>query len=177
MAEIKIIGENNAGDLRLKNDPFVLWGRMHPTRMDGKWDYTVEHFTEHREMCFPDEDYTLDETGRTVYLGAYAEGKCVGLAVLKDYFFRYMYVEDLKVSAAYRGRGIGRELIEAAARVAGERGYRGMYLVGQDDNLTACLFYLRTGFRIGGMDTEVYRGTKQEGKADILFYRENGVNV
>lgn len=36
--------------------------------------------------------------------------------------------------------------------------------------MDACLFYLRYGFHIGGLDTEVYRGTRQEGKADILFY-------
>ena len=42
----------------------------------------------------------------------------------------------------------------------------------QDNNLSACLFYLKNGFRIGGLDTEVYGGTNQEGKADILFYTE-----
>ena len=36
--------------------------------------------------------------------------------------------------------------------------------------LGACLFYLKNGFRIGGFDTEVYQGTRQEGKADIYFY-------
>ena len=38
------------------------------------------------------------------------------------------------------------------------------------NNLAACLFYIKTGFHIGGLDTNVYKGTKQEGKADIIFY-------
>ena len=38
-----------------------------------------------------------------------------------------------------------------------------------DNNLSACLFYIKTGFKIGGLDTNVYKGTKQEGKADIFF--------
>ena len=50
------------------------------------------------------------------------------------------------------------------------RGYRGPSPTGQDDNPGACRFYLKAGFRIGGLDTEVYKGTKQEGKSDILFY-------
>lgn len=48
--------------------------------------------------------------------------------------------------------------------------YSGIYTQGQDNNLFACLFYIKTGFHIGGLDTNVYKGTKQEGKADILFY-------
>ena len=34
----------------------------------------------------------------------------------------------------------------------------------------ACLFYLKNGFVIGGLDTHVYVGTSQEEKSDILFY-------
>ncbi len=49
---------------------------------------------------------------------------------------------------------------------------QGVYTIGQDNNLSACLFYLRNGFEIGGFDNRVYRGTGQEGKANILFYRD-----
>ena len=51
-----------------------------------------------------------------------------------------------------------------------ERDYRGVYLQAQDDNLNACLFYLKTGFVIGGFDNRVYCGSRQEGKADVIFY-------
>ncbi len=49
-------------------------------------------------------------------------------------------------------------------------GYNGIYTQGQDNNLGACLFYVKAGFYIGGLDTNVYKGTKQEGKSDIIFY-------
>lgn len=81
-----------------------------------------------------------------------------------------MYLYDLKVSAAARGKGIGRALIGAAKAEALSRGYRGLYLQAQDNNLNACLFYLKAGFQIGGFDNHVYNGTNQEGKADIIFY-------
>ena len=55
---------------------------------------------------------------------------------------------------------------------ARKRGYIGLFTQAQDNNLNACLFYLKTGFTIGGFDNRVYRGTKQEGKADIIFYRD-----
>ena len=81
-----------------------------------------------------------------------------------------MYLYDLKVNARYRGKGIAAMLMDRAGEIARERGYRGIYTQGQDDNLGACLFYIKYGFRIGGLDTEVYKGTAQEGKSDILFY-------
>ena len=107
-----------------------------------------------------------------VFLGAYEDGACTGLAVLQDAMFRYMYLCDLKVCRASRGRGVGRMLLERSMEIALARGYNGLYTQGQDNNLAACLFYLKTGFHIGGLDTNVYRGTSQEGKADILFYRD-----
>ena len=59
-------------------------------------------------------------------------------------------------------------LMEKAKEVAAAQGYCGIYTQGQDNNPGACLFYLNSGFYIGGLDTNVYRHTKQEGKADIF---------
>lgn len=61
-------------------------------------------------------------------------------------------------------------LIEKSKEIALEHGYRGLYTQGQDNNLAACLLYIKNGFVIGGLDTHVYTGTTQEGKKDILFY-------
>lgn len=67
-------------------------------------------------------------------------------------------------------KNIGRRLIDCVKQLAAERGYRGIYTQGQNDNLGACRFYIRCGFRIGELDTDVYMETKQEGKSDIYFY-------
>ncbi len=122
-------------------------------------------------MCFPDENYDYDKMSKdSTFLGAYDDDRCVGLAIFKEGFFQYFYLYDLKVNRAYRGQGIATVLMEKAKKIALAKGYRGIYTQGQDNNLSACLFYLKSGFRIGGLDTEVYKGTNQEGKADILFY-------
>ena len=63
-------------------------------------------------------------------------------------------------------------LIEKCMEIAREKNMQGVSLTVQDNNLSACLFYLRVGFRIGGLDTETYNGTSQEGKADIEMYRD-----
>lgn len=176
MATIKIINEENKADINIPNEPFRVFGRVEPSRANGVWGYDVKRFDEGDvcEMCFPDENYDFDKMKNDgfFFIGAYEDGKCVGLAVLQKGFFKYMYLYDLKVCSAYRGKHIGKLLIEKSRGVAKENGYCGLYTIGQDNNVSACLFYLGTGFRIGGLDTDVYKHTKQEGKADIIFYSE-----
>lgn len=173
MISIRVIKEERAQDINLPNEPFSLFGRMIPSYVNECWGYDTVYWEEEKitEMCFPQENYNYAEMKEnSVFLGAYDEDKCVGLAILQQGFFKYMYLYDLKVNADVRGKGIGKLLIEEAKRVALAQGYRGLYTQGQDNNLGACLFYIKSGFYIGGFDSNVYKGTKQEGKADILFY-------
>lgn len=171
MIAVRPIDAAHREDIKLPNQPFSLFGRMVPRCEGPRWEYRIERFETVSEMCFPDEDYDYDALSKTgVILGAYEDERCVGLAILQRGFFRYMYLYDLKVDRDFRGMGVGTLLIERAKQAAAEAGYRGLYTIGQDNNLGACRFYLKCGFRIGGYDTEVYRGTKQEGKADIIFY-------
>ena len=173
MITVKIIDNDHKSDINIPNQPFSLFGLMQPSYNDGKWDYKTELFSEDKisEMCFPDENYDYAELSEnSVFVGAYDDEKCIGLAILQQAFFKYMYLYDLKVNSDYRNKHIGAMLIEKSKEVALEQGYRGIYTQGQDNNLGACLFYLKNGFVIGGLDTHVYTGTSQEGKSDILFY-------
>lgn len=169
--EIRRILRENAGDLLLKNEPFAMPGKFIPELQDGLWRYKVAWFESAKTMCFPDEAYDFGKVSqRGCAFGAYENGVCVGLIVLEDRFWKYMHVYDLKVSAAARGKGVGKALIRAALEEARRRDYRGLYLEAQDSNLNACLFYVKTGFAIGGFDNRLYTGTSQEGKADVIFY-------
>lgn len=171
MIEIRQLGAGDTRDANLPNEPFPLWGRMIPALDGGVWSWRAEEFAERTEMCFPDFPYDpADENA--VFLGAYEDGVCVGLAVLRSAAFRYLYLEDLKVCRAQRGKGVGSALIEACMAEASRRGMQGVYVVAQDNNLDACLFYLRRGFAIGGFDNRAYRGTAQAEKADLYFYRD-----
>lgn len=171
--EYRVIDKNHSSDINLKNEPFSIYGRVIPTYSDEKWSYSIRLFPENEitEMCFPDEDYDYDGlVNDHVFIGAYDGDRCIGLAVLAEGFCKYMYLEDLKVSRKYRKQGVGKSLMEKAIEVAHERNYNGIYTIGQDNNVSACKFYLSAGFEIGGFDNRVYRGTSQEGKADIIFY-------
>ena len=172
MVEVRAITRENQADLNLKNEPFQMPGRLIPTLNDGRWDYRVAYFEEPKSLCFPDENYDFEQCAKDGFvLGAYEAGKCLGIGIFRDTCWKYCYVSDLKVCAEARRRGIGKALMDAGMVEAKKRGYRGLYLHAQDDNLNACLFYLACGFRIGGFDNHIYNGTSQEGKADITFYK------
>lgn len=171
--EYRVIDKEHSSDINLKNEPFSIYGRVIPTYSDEQWSYSIQLFPENEitEMCFPDENYDYDELENDhVFIGAYDGDKCIGLAVLSEGFFKYMYLDDLKVSREYRKQGVGKALMEKAIKVAHERNYNGIYTIGQDNNVSAFKFYLSAGFEIGGFDNRVYRGTSQEDKADIIFY-------
>lgn len=170
---VRMIDSSRKADINIPNEPFRLYGRMLPSYTGGKWSYETERFDEAEigEMRFPDENYDYGELAeKHVFVGAYDGEKCIGLAILRHEWLRYMYLYDLKVNAEYRGMHVGKMLIEKSKEVALGAGYIGLYTQGQDNNLGACLFYLKNGFVIGGLDTRVYTGTSQEGKADIIFY-------
>lgn len=174
MIEIRRIDAKHKSDINIPNEPFRLFGRILTSFHNGRWTYELERCNPENvtEMTFPDEKYEYEEMKDSIFLGAYEGDKCVGLAILQPGFFKYMYLYDLKVNKAYRGQHIGKMLIQKAKEIAAQSGYCGLYTQGQDNNPGACLFYLNSGFYIGGLDTNVYRHTKQEGKADILFYCE-----
>lgn len=174
MIEIRIIDRQHKADIRLPNEPFSLFGKIQVSYTDGCWTHELVRFEPENvlQMCFPDEDYDFDSMQDSVFIGAYDGETCVGLAILQPGFFKYMYLYDLKVNRAYRRQHIAGQLIEKAKKIAEKHGYIGLYTQGQDNNPGACLFYLHNGFYIGGLDTNVYKGTKQAGKADILFYTD-----
>ena len=175
MITVRLVTKEHESDIRIPNESFSLFGRIIPSYENGRWDYQLVRFPPEKvsEMCFPDEAYDLDSMPGSVFLGAYDDETCIGLAVLQPGTFRYMHLYDLKIAKRYRRQNIGRMLIGKAKEVAAQHGYSGIYLECQDNNPGACLFYLNSGFYIGGLDTNVYRHTKQEGKADILLYCEN----
>ena len=174
MIEIKIIDAQHKSDINIPNEPFQMFGKVIPIYNGEKWTYELHRCAQESisEMCFPDENYDFDSMNDSIFIGAYEDEKCVGLVILQPGFFKYMYLYDLKVSKEYRGKHIGEKLIEFAKEVAAQHGFCGLYTQGLDNNPGACLFYLHTGFYIGGLDTNIYKHTKQEGKADIIFYSE-----
>jgi GNAT superfamily N-acetyltransferase len=79
-------------------------------------------------------------------------GKLIGLAL---YYIRYstwkgqrLYLEDLIISEAYRGQGLGKALFDRLLDLAKTGGYRGMVWQALDWNTPALDFYQQYGARL-----------------------------
>lgn len=170
---VKKIDKKHESDINIPNNPFSILGRMKVTYKEDEWSYEAIWFDKDdiTEQTFPDENYNYDTLSKEhIFVGAYDGNMCIGLAIYRYSWNKYLYLYDIKVKSEYRKFGVGRKLIKAGQEIANEHGYNGIYTQGQDNNIIACLFYIKIGFQIGGLDTHVYRGTSQANKSDIIFY-------
>jgi ribosomal protein S18 acetylase RimI-like enzyme len=67
-------------------------------------------------------------------------------------------IEHIYVSGGFRGRGVGRALIQAVdERARQEHGARCLWLETQNVNYPAVQFYRQMGFQLCGLDESLYR--------------------
>ncbi len=90
-------------------------------------------------------------------LGAYDGARLVGLALAEPRAWnRSVWVWELAVARAFRRRGIATTLVHELSRRAAAEGFRVIVCETQSTNVPAIDFYLRTGFRLEGVDLSYY---------------------
>jgi GNAT superfamily N-acetyltransferase len=93
-------------------------------------------------------DRILDEGEQIYCLGGYSDGEMVAFAtyVLHRSTWSastYCYLEDLFVADSQRGKGVGRQMIEAIAQAARDHGSTRLYWNTNEANKTAQALYDR----------------------------------
>jgi GNAT superfamily N-acetyltransferase len=110
--------------------------------------YGVDDVDEDRNRSFFRRFLAPSEDG--LLLGAWMDRELAGYACLYWFFSstraaEVVLMNDLFVAEGRRGGGVGRELIEAARRVARDRGARHLEWSTAPDNVTAQRLYDSTG--------------------------------
>ena len=158
--EIVKLNSNMLKDMNKLNEPFEIIGKLKPTFVNDEWTYTEEIYSQSYLHSYPDEDndYSsyINNPDKAVFL-AYSDEECVGQIVLRKDWNKYAFVEDICVSRAGRGQGIGTDLMQKAIEWAKEKELDGVALETQDNNLLACRFYAKCGFGIGAVNTMLYK--------------------
>lgn len=157
---IRELSAATLGDVHRCDGTFTIDSRLALYAEDDALRYTVEPVTPPRQKRYPPEetDFTpyLTDPDKTAFFADY-EGKLAGQIILWKYWNGYAYVEDIAVDVAFRGRGVGRALMDRAVAWARERALPGLMLETQNVNVAACRFYARYGFTLGGFDRYLYR--------------------
>jgi streptothricin acetyltransferase len=81
----------------------------------------------------------------------------------------YAYIDDIAVEPGYRGQGVGRALMERAIAWAKSKGFPGMMLETQNNNVAGCRLYERCGFELCGFDTHLYKAV-DPGTDEVALY-------
>lgn len=85
------------------------------------------------------------------------DDRLLGVASLSfQHWNRRMTLQAIYVDRRCRREGVGRGLIDACLKRAGERNARHLWLETQDINCAAITFYERLGFSIVGFDRSLY---------------------
>ena len=114
----------------------------------------------HKTFAY-DDDETMTRYERMVKLGyswgAFDGDLLVGVLLAEPQMWNQsMWVWEFHVVEAYRGRGLGRRLMEQIATQAKEAGYRILVCETQNTNAAAIQIYRQLGFRAEGIDLSYY---------------------
>ena len=175
---IQRLTAENKSDLNIPNEPFDVIGRLEIHFDGGEWHSEEVLSAAKAEKQYPNydgagtDDY-INADDRAAYL-VYDGEKCIGQILLALTWNRYAHIEDISVAVAYRGQGIGTKLLEKAAEWAKEKKLLALSLECQDNNILASRFYMKNGFKIGGMNTRLYSmlGEPYSSEKAVFWYKE-----
>lgn len=102
-------------------------------------------------------------------LAAEVAGRPIGYITASKCWTGFAIIDDLEVDAMHRGIGVGWKLMDAAVEWSGSIGVPGIRLETQSTNVTACRFYERYGFVLGGHDRYLYQAL-HPGTREVALY-------
>lgn len=126
-----------------------------------RFDLTLEALKETLVFQFPFSEEDLERYATLVpgeyCMGAFDGDLLVGIALAEPQAWnRTLWVWEFHVFSEYRGRGIGRQLMETLASLAKSACLRAIICETQNTNVPAIRFYRAVGYRIEGIDISYY---------------------
>jgi len=154
-------------------EPFEIIGRLVPIYNGQEWKLYEELRDTPREKLYPDDSFDpmtyINNPDEAAFL-AMLDGQCVGSLRVGKRWNDNAFIDDLAVDRDHRGKGVGTMLMDAAVKWGKEKGLHGVSLETQDINLRACRFYLKYGFKLGGIDKHVYDAHIYRNETALYFY-------
>lgn len=98
--------------------------------------------------------------GNGFCFGLYENESLIGLAISEVHTWNNsLQIHDFHIAEEYRGRRLGRQLMEQVVSAARHAGLRMVVCETQNKNVPAIKFYKRLGFSLEGIDLTHYRNT------------------
>jgi ribosomal protein S18 acetylase RimI-like enzyme len=179
MIDIRTLTQISAEDLHR-----IIVGYVSPARYRVLKTETPEITTFTLELAPLDRpyikhDYPLDAETIQQYhecvqkgfsLGAYDDDHLIGLAIAEiQTWSNRLWVWEFHIAEAYRGRGIGTQLMNALAERSRQAGLRAIFCETQTTNVPAIGFYRKLGFTLDGINLNFYTNHDSPDNEICLF--------
>ncbi len=151
---------------------FTIDSKLVLSAENGKISYTVINVPPYTKQYDTEEtDYKtfLSNPEKTIFF-AYADDELAGQIRVMKHWNAYAYIDDVAVDTKFRRQGVGHALIERAIEWAKEKGFPGLMLETQNNNVAACALYERCGFKLRGFDTHLYKGLNPNTDEIALYW-------
>ena len=151
---------------------FTVDAKLVLSAENGKISYTAVDVSPYTKQYGPDEmDYNtfISNPDKAVFF-AYVDEELAGQVRMVKYWNGYAYIDDVAVDTKFRRQGVGRALIERAIEWARSKGFPGLMLETQNNNVAACKLYEACGFELRGFDTHLYKGLKPNTDEIALYW-------
>lgn len=171
MIEIKELDKNNTQYINRCDDYFTISSICSITFKNGKFDLEekpVDPYRKKYESTKIDIEDFLKDPNKTILFGFY-NNQIAGQVILEKHWNNYVWLE-IAILEEYRRKGLGRKLIESSIDWSKSKGFPGIMLETQNNNVPACKFYKACGFKLGGIDTELYKGINKDNTEIALFW-------
>ena len=169
---IREIDQHNTEDFGRCDSSFTVNSKLILHAENGTIRYTVVdvplYTKQYRAEEF-DSKYYLDHPDRAIFF-AYLDEELAGEIRLRKNWNGYAYIDSIAVDSKYRHQGLGRALIQQAIEWAKTKGFPGLMLETQDNNVPACGFYERCGFELRGFDTHLYKAQDPSTEEIALYW-------
>jgi ribosomal protein S18 acetylase RimI-like enzyme len=156
---IREVDRNTLRHVKTYGSSFEVRSRLLPSAENGKISYTIVDVPPYIKQYRPEKvepDTYVDNPDRIVFFADVDDVLAGQIRIFKSWN-GYAYIDDIAVEPEQRGHGVGRALMERAIEWAKAKGFPGLMLETQDNNVPGCRLYARCGFQLYGFDTHLYK--------------------
>ena len=169
---IREIDHNNLRDINKCHATFTVHSKLVLHATDGVIRYSVVSIEPYqKQYIFDEKDYPsyISNPNKIIYF-AYVDGQLAGQIGVIKYWNSYAWIDDFVVDVHFRRHGIGRAMMQRAVDWAKARELPGIMLETQNNNVPACQFYEKFGFKLYGFDTHLYKGSNPSTDEIALYW-------
>jgi GNAT superfamily N-acetyltransferase len=162
--KIEILTHSGLHLINTISSAFTVDSKLKLKLSENKFSYEIEAMPPY------EKNYEYEDMDYSVYIGnkdkivffAFENEKLAGQIIVFKYWNRYAYINDIRIQKEFRGKGIGKALMQKSIEWAKEHDCVGVEAETQDINVKACLFYEKLGFNLGGVNLFRYKFSEKE---------------